>query len=97
MTADSPLRPYAAMSNDPQHIQSPARVALPRVARLEIDCERLEQMWQLTPAQRIRAAYRGNFTLGEMLRWAARAPHEVPLVNGEFFFISYFETDDDDD
>ena len=89
------------MSNDPPHIQSPAaspsRAVLPRVARLDIDRERVEQMWQLTPAQRIRAAYRGNFTLGEMLRWAARAPHEVPLVNGEFFFISYFETDDDDD
>jgi len=23
-----------------------------------------------------------------MLRWAARAPHEVPTVNGEFFFIT---------
>ncbi len=26
--------------------------------------------------------------VGEMLRWAARAPHEVPLLNGEFFFIA---------
>jgi hypothetical protein len=89
------------MSNDPQHnhtqAASPTRATLPSVARLDIDSERLEQMWQLTPAQRIRAAYRGNFTLAEMLRWAARTPDEVPLVNDEFFFISYFETDDDDD
>ena len=88
------------MSSAPPHTRSPAaspaRAALPRVARLDIDHERLEQMWQLTPAQRVRAAYRGNFTLGEMLRWAARAPHEVPLVNGEFFFISYFQADDND-
>jgi hypothetical protein len=89
------------MSSDPQHTDAPAasrsRAALPRVARLDIHRERVEQMWQLTPAQRIRAAYRGSFTLGEMLRWAARAPHEIPLVDGEFFFIRYFETDDDGD
>ena len=88
------------MSSAPQHINSPAasptRGALPRVARVDVDRERREQMWQLTPAQRVRAACRGNFTLGEMLHWAARAPQEVPLVNGEFFFISYFEADDDD-
>ena len=88
------------MSSAPPHTRSsgatPTRTGLPRVARVDVDRERREQMWQLTPAQRVRAAYRGNFTLGEMLHWAARAPQEVPLVNGEFFFISYFEADDDD-
>ena len=88
------------MPSDPQHTHTPAAsilgAALPRVARLDVDREREEQMWQLTPAQRVRAAYRGNFTLGEMLHWAARAPHEVPIVNDEFFFISYFQADDDD-
>jgi hypothetical protein len=32
--------------------------------------------------------YRGELTLGECLRWAARAPEEVPLLNGEFAFIA---------
>lgn len=42
----------------------------------------------MTPAQRLQAAQKGRLTLGEMLRWASRAPREVPLVDGEFFFIT---------
>ncbi len=45
-------------------------------------------MWAMSRAQRTAAAQHGQLTLGEMLRWAARAPHEVPTVNGEFFFIA---------
>jgi hypothetical protein len=86
--------PNAPRDIDQATAASALRQPLPGVARLNTDPERLEQMWQLTAAQRVRAAARGNFTLGEMLRWAARAPHEVPLVNGEFFFIAHFETDD---
>jgi hypothetical protein len=42
----------------------------------------LTECWALTPAQRVAAAHRGQFTLGEMLRWAARAPAgEVPIVS----------------
>jgi hypothetical protein len=88
------------MSSDPHPTRTPpartTRDPLPGVAHLAVDPERLDQIWQLTAAQRVRAAYRGNLTLGEMLRWAASAPHEVPLVNGEFFFIASFDTDDDD-
>jgi hypothetical protein len=57
-------------------------------------------MWALTPAERLAAARRGQFTLGEMLRWAARRPQEVPLVDGEFFFIAALSADsesNDDD
>jgi len=50
--------------------------------------ERLARMWALTPSQRLEEARQGRLTLAEMLRWASRAPHEVPLVNNEFFFIS---------
>jgi hypothetical protein len=50
--------------------------------------ERLARMWALTPAQRLEEARQGRLTLGEMLRWASRSPHEVPLVNSEFFFIT---------
>lgn len=30
----------------------------------------------------------GRLTLGQCLAWAARASHEVPLINGEYFFIA---------
>jgi len=45
-------------------------------------------MWRMTAHQRVEAARQGEFTLGEMLRWAARRPHEVELVDGEFWFIT---------
>ena len=45
-------------------------------------------MWAMSRAQRVTAARHGQFTLGEMLRWASRLPDEVPLVNGELFFIT---------
>lgn len=30
----------------------------------------------------------GHLSLGQCLSWAARAPREVPLVNGEFEFLA---------
>ena len=42
----------------------------------------------LTPAQRIAAYNRGELTFQQLYLWAARWPHEVPLVNGEFEFIA---------
>jgi hypothetical protein len=70
------------------------RTAIPAVTSLAVDPERLARMWALSPAQRVAAAQRGQFTLGEMLRWAARAPAgEIPLVDGEFFFITALTAD----
>ena len=67
---------------------------IPAVASLRVSAERIERMWQMTAAQRVEAARQGQFTLGEMLRWAARAPvGEIPLVDGEWFFISFFSAD----
>ena len=75
-----------------------ARTPIPVVASLKVDPERLERMWALSPAERVAAAQRGQFTLGEMLRWASRAPAgEVPLVDGEFFFIAALSPDVDED
>ena len=73
--------------------QTPTRTAIPRPASLAIDPERLERMWAMTPAQRRQAAQRGQLSLGEMFKWASRRPHEVPIVNGEFFFITAFLAD----
>jgi hypothetical protein len=85
----------------PEAAGAPARTPLPAVASLRVDPERLARMWALEPAERLAAARRGQFTLGEMLRWASRRPQEVPLVAGEFFFIAALsadsESDDDDD
>ena len=47
----------------------------------------------MTPLERRRAAETGQLTLGEMLQWASRRPVEVPLVDGEFFFVSAFRAD----
>jgi hypothetical protein len=73
------------------------RTPIPTVASLTVSAERLERMWQMTAQQRVEAAQQGQFTLGEMLRWAARRPAEVPLVNNEFFFITAFTADADDE
>ena len=67
-----------------------------KVMSLVVDAERLERMWALRPTDWLAAARSGRLTLGEMLRWAARAPHEVPLVNGEFFFITALSADIED-
>jgi hypothetical protein len=65
----------------------------PYDGRLTVDPERIERMWGMTPAARLLAARRGDFTLGELLKWASRASHEVPLVNGEFAFIALLTAD----
>ena len=73
--------------------QTQTRTAIPRPASLAIDPDRLERMWAMTPAQRRQAAQRGQLSLGEMLKWASRRPQEVPIVNGDFFFITAFLAD----
>lgn len=47
----------------------------------------------MTAAERIAVMRRGELTLKECCRWAARAPHEVPLLHGEFEFIAAFTPD----
>jgi hypothetical protein len=69
------------------------RAGIPHVASLRVNPERLERMWAMSPADRVAAAQGGEFTLGEMLRWASRRPHEVDLVDGEFWFITALSAD----
>ncbi len=68
-----------------------------RVASLRIDSDRLARMWAMTPQERVRAARQGRLSLGEMLRWAARRPSEIELVDGEFWFITALSADTADD
>jgi hypothetical protein len=60
---------------------------------LEVDPERITRLEAMTAPERVHAARTGQLTLGELLRWAAHHPQEVPLVNGEFFFIAQFMPD----
>ena len=69
------------------------RQAIPGVASLRVNPERIEQMWQMTAQQRVEAARQGRFTLGEMLRWASRRPSEPPVIDGEWFFITALSAD----
>lgn len=44
--------------------------------------------WAGTVGSRRRMMHAGDLTLQECSKWASRAPHEVPLVNGEFAYIT---------
>jgi hypothetical protein len=68
-----------------------ARAGILLAASLSVDPDRLAAMWQMSPQERSTAAHRGEFSLGEMCRWAARCPCEVEIVNGEFFFLAALE------
>jgi hypothetical protein len=50
--------------------------------------DRERAFWRLSPAERVAAMRAGELTLAECSRWAARAPHEVPITNGEFDYIA---------
>ena len=52
--------------------------------------ERRAVFWRLSPVERIALMRGGELTLKECCQWAAHAPHEVPIVNGEFAFIAAF-------
>ncbi|MGH2878683.1 MAG: hypothetical protein ACRDK4_03630 [Solirubrobacteraceae bacterium] len=42
----------------------------------------------MTPEERVSAMRRGELSFWQLYNWAARAKHEVPLLNGEFEFIA---------
>ncbi|HEX8086567.1 MAG TPA: hypothetical protein VF529_19930 [Solirubrobacteraceae bacterium] len=50
--------------------------------------EQRRQLWAMTRAERVSAMRAGRLSLQQCCDWAARRPHEVPLVNGEFEFIA---------
>ena len=52
--------------------------------------ERREVFWRMSPVERVALMRAGELTLKECCEWAARAPHEVSIVNGEFEFIAAF-------
>jgi hypothetical protein len=50
--------------------------------------EQSRVLWEMSAAERVAAMYRGDLSLFQCLQWAARRPHEVPLINDEFAFIA---------
>jgi hypothetical protein len=46
------------------------------------------RLWAMTRDERIRAMYAGKLSLRLCLHWASRAPHEVPLIDGEWAFVA---------
>lgn len=50
--------------------------------------EAMRHLWEMTPAEREAAMWRGDLSFDQCCAWAQRAPHEVPLINGEFAFIA---------
>jgi hypothetical protein len=68
------------MSNT-SFLQDAATAAAERTARLDA-------LWRMTPMERIAAMRRGELTMEQCCAWAARYPHQVPLVHGEFEFLA---------
>jgi hypothetical protein len=50
--------------------------------------ERLAAFWRLSREERLLCYRRGELSLFECVRWAARTPHEPPQLNGEWEFIA---------
>jgi hypothetical protein len=67
------------------------RAGILLAASLTVDPDRLAAMRQMSPQERSTTAHRGELSLGEICRWAARSPHEVEIVNDEFFFLAALE------
>jgi hypothetical protein len=51
---------------------------------------RLRALWQLTPSERVAAMRRGELTLEQCAAWAAHYPEQMPLINGEFEYLTAF-------
>lgn len=63
---------------------------IPGLALPATGLERQRAFWRLSASERVALMRAGELTIPECCRWAARAAHEVPIVNGEFEFIAAF-------
>jgi hypothetical protein len=61
--------------------------ALPQLPDASLQ-ERLAVLYRMSPDERRAVARRGELSYVEACKWAARYPHEVELVDGEFWFIA---------
>jgi hypothetical protein len=61
-----------------------------------INPERYRRFMKLPRAERVVLAEQFAINKNELIEWASTHPHEIPVVNGEFFFIALFMGDLDD-
>ena len=47
----------------------------------------LDDLWAMTPEERVTAMREGRLTLFQLCRWSSRYPEQVPLLGGEFEWI----------
>jgi hypothetical protein len=50
--------------------------------------EAKRRLWAMSADERRAAMYAGRLSLRLCLHWASRAPREVPLLDGEWWFIA---------
>ena len=50
--------------------------------------EAKRRLWAMTADERRAAMYAGRLSMRLCFHWASRAPREVPLLNGEFWFVA---------
>ncbi len=50
--------------------------------------EAKQRLWAMTADERRAAMFAGRLSLRLCLHWANHAPREVPLLNGEWWFIA---------
>ncbi len=50
--------------------------------------ERLAVVERMNADEREAAMYRGELGFDQLAHWTAQRPHEVPKLNGEFWFIA---------
>lgn len=51
--------------------------------------EESRALWEMTPAQRQAAMWRGELSSYQLFEWASRKRDEVPLIDDEFAFIAW--------
>jgi hypothetical protein len=50
--------------------------------------EAKQRLWVMSADERRAAMFAGTLSLRLCLHWASRAPHEVPQLDGEWWFIA---------
>ena len=74
------------------HDEKPAALGAPLMAEtlaaIKTREDEMRFLWSMTAAEREAAMWRGELTVVQLREWYARAPGEVPLLNGELPWIA---------
>jgi hypothetical protein len=56
-------------------------------AGLDRPSDPCDELWAMTPDERVVAMRNGDLSLSQLAAWSRRAPQEVPRIGGEFEWI----------